>query len=130
MPARIEQHGAMQTESPKRHRHSWNPRLGAIFFSGVIASCAGVPLPKEGLNDPGALLYNGYVRPEVNCYICHNGDGKGARGPSLVRKVPQMPEEKIVGFMKGSKGFMPKYASKMSEEEMVQVAQWLKATFP
>lgn len=87
-------------------------------------------MPREGLTDPGALLYNGYVRPEINCYLCHNGDGKGARGPSLAREIPKMTDEKIVGKIKGARGRMPKFASKMSEEEMVQVAHWLKATFP
>lgn len=75
-------------------------------------------------------MYNGYSKPEVDCFICHNGDGKGARGPALVSKVPRLSEEKIVGVIRNARGFMPKYGSKMTDEEMIQVARWLKSTFP
>ncbi len=40
-----------------------------------------------------------------------------------------MSEEKIAKVIRGAKGFMPKYGSKMTDEEIAQVAQWLKATF-
>ncbi len=92
-------------------------------------SCAGVPLPREGLSDPGALLFNGYVRPSVDCYECHNGDGRGARGPALLYKVPRLSPEKITRLIKSGSGMMPKYVDKLSDEEIAQVVSWLKVTF-
>lgn len=107
-------------------------RLVAVAaLCGLGFGCAGVPLPREQLTDPGALLFNGYVRPEVDCFRCHNGDGKGARGPSLERKVPRMPADRIAKTIRKGEGLMPKFpAEKLSDEEMQQVIAWLKSTFP
>ncbi len=95
----------------------------------AVAGCAGVPLPRESLTDPGALLYNGYVRPEVDCYRCHDGTGKGTRGPSLLVKVPGKSAERLAKTITKGSGFMPKYGDKLSEEEVSQLIAWLQATF-
>ena len=122
----VGKHRLMKTRSS----NPWRSWLACAVWLGLVG-CAGVPLPKEQLSDPGALLYNGYTRPEVDCYICHNGDGKGARGPALVSKVPRLSEEKVVRAIKSAKGLhMPKYDSKMTDEEIALVARWLKASFP
>lgn len=106
-------------------------RRAWLLVPVLAVSCAGVPLPREQLTDPGALLFNGYVRPEVDCFRCHNGDAKGARGPSLERKAARMPADRIVKTMRKGEGFMPKYPQeKLSDEEAQQIAAWLKATFP
>lgn len=114
---------------PRPSRPLWPWLLTSALWLG-LAGCAGVPIPREQLSDPGALLYNGYVRPEVDCYVCHNGDGTGARGPAVHTKVPRLSEEKLASVIKSPKGFMPKYGAKMSDEEIALVAKWLKATFP
>lgn len=103
--------------------------LSGAAVALVLAGCAGVPLPREQLSDPGALLYNGYTKPKVNCFICHNGDGKGARGPALVSKMTRLSEEKVVRVIRDARGFMPEFGSKMTDEEIVQVARWIKSTF-
>jgi mono/diheme cytochrome c family protein len=95
----------------------------------LTLSCAGVPLAREGLTDPGALLFNGYTRADVDCYACHNGDGRGARGPALIFKVPRLSEDKIARTIRNGKGMMPKYGEKLSDDEVAQVVSWLKATF-
>ncbi len=96
---------------------------------GLSFSCAGVPLPREQLTDPGALLFNGYTRGTVDCFHCHNGDAKGARGPSLEHRVPRLGATGITKVIKNGSGFMPKYAD-MTDDEILQVVGWLKTTFP
>jgi mono/diheme cytochrome c family protein len=105
--------------------------LRALLVSVAIGfvSCAGIPLPREGLSDPGALLFNGYVRPDIDCYVCHNGDGRGARGPALLYKVPRLSPEKINRLIQSGSGMMPKYTGKLSDEELAQLVAWLKLTF-
>lgn len=95
----------------------------------ALCSCAGVPLAREGLTDPGALLFNGYTRSEVDCYTCHNGDGRGAKGPALIFKVPRLSEDKVARTIRNGKGVMPKYGAKLSDDEVAQLVTWLKATF-
>ncbi len=102
-------------------------RLTAMAL--LTMSCAGVPLAREGLTDPGALLFNGYTRPDVDCYTCHNGDGRGAKGPGLIFKVPRLSEDKLARTIRNGKGLMPKYGAKLSDDEVNQVVTWLKITF-
>lgn len=94
-------------------------------------SCAGVPLPREQLTHPGALLFNGYARETIKCFICHNGDATGARGPSLARDVRSHGTEKLAAIIRKGPGLMPSYPpEKLNDEELGQVVEWLKATFP
>lgn len=105
--------------------------VSLVVVSLAASSCAGIPLPKDTLTDPGALLFNGYVRPAVDCYACHNGDGKGARGPSLAREVRETSAEKLAAIIRKGPGPMPAYgADVLSDDELGQLVSWLKATFP
>lgn len=101
-----------------------------LVLSLLSTACAGIPLPRETLTDPGALLFNGYTTPKVDCFRCHNGDGKGAWGPSLVKRVPALKAEKVARVIRQGDGVMPKYeASVLSDAELQQLVDWLKATF-
>lgn len=102
----------------------------SVGFAVVASSCVGVPIPKDQLTDPGALLFNGYTKKEVGCYRCHNGDGKGGRGPSLVERVPKLTLEEVTDVIKNGKKSMPKYGPRMTEEEITQLATWVKTAFP
>lgn len=107
-------------------------KLGLMLMTFVLAaSCAGIPLPREQLTHPGALLFNGYTRPTIDCYACHNGDATGARGPSLARDVRGHSAEQLAAIVRKGPGPMPAYGpDKLSDEELGQVIEWLKATFP
>jgi mono/diheme cytochrome c family protein len=97
----------------------------------LFSACAGVPLPREGLADPGALLFNGYTKEEVFCFRCHNGDGHGSmRGPNLGDRVPGMTDAGIKNQIIEGKGMMPGFKGKISDDEIAQVAAWLHKTFP
>jgi mono/diheme cytochrome c family protein len=95
------------------------------------ASCAGVPLPKESLSDPGALLFNGYTKEKVDCFRCHNGNGQGSgRGPSLAAKVPKKSDERLGKVIREGEGFMPDFKDNLTDEEVGQLIGWLRASFP
>ena len=100
----------------------------ALVVVLALTGCAGVPLPKESLTDPGALLFNGYVRPNVDCFSCHNGDAKGARGPGLARAVREHSAEKLGALIRKGPGPMPAYATDvLSDEELGQIVSWLRS---
>ncbi len=98
----------------------------------VGAGCAGLPIPKEKLTDPGALLFNGYADVKVDCFRCHNGDATGSgSGPALGSRVRRMSAGRIGKVIREGDFPMPKYGPEvLSEEQLTQVVTWLKATFP
>ncbi|MCC6336782.1 MAG: cytochrome c [Myxococcales bacterium] len=97
----------------------------------ALSACAGVPLPRESLTDPGALLFNGYTKPKVDCFRCHNGNGQGAsRGPNLAPRVPKKSDERLAKVIREGEGFMPKYKDDLTDEEVTQVIAWMRASFP
>ena len=96
------------------------------------AACAGAPIAKDRLTDPGALLFNGYTKPAVDCYKCHGGDGGGVflRGPALAGRVPKLTPDQITEVILKGKGLMPSFVDKLNKVEVDQIVTWLKATFP
>lgn len=103
-----------------------------LFVSLCLVGCAGVQLPKEKLgDDPGAMLFNGYAKPKVECYACHNGDAKGTiRGPGLADEVAEHSDEQLKEVIKEGDGRMPAHKDLMSDEEVGQILAWLRVTFP
>jgi len=96
----------------------------------VIGCAAGIQLARGTVQDPGQLLFNGYVKPEVNCYYCHNGDGRGAgRGPDLSKAVPKMPDAEVLKIITKGASFMPAFGDKLSEPERAQILAWLRSAF-
>jgi mono/diheme cytochrome c family protein len=106
-------------------------RRAVLASAFVASSCAGVQLPKESLSHPGALLFNGYTHEQVDCWVCHNGDGRGSgRGPSLVARVPKKSDERLGQLIREGKGRMPGYQAYLSDDEVAQLVSWLRAAFP
>lgn len=106
------------------------PMRAFLVVTLLSSACAGIPLPRESLSDPGALLYNGYTSPKVDCFRCHNGDGTGVWGPSLVKRVPRLKAEKLATVIRQGPGSMPKYeADVLSDAELQQLVDWLKGSF-
>jgi mono/diheme cytochrome c family protein len=104
-------------------------RLAALCV--LLAGCAGVQLPQAQLTAPGALLFNGYKNPDVNCYHCHNGDAQGSmRGPNLATRVPTMADAQIQSIIETGKSFMPSFKGKVSQAEIDDVIAWLRSSFP
>jgi mono/diheme cytochrome c family protein len=124
----------------------------------LAAGCAGTPLPRlepvvsaGGAAPPGpggvatgaagALtrsaaergreLFNGWIRPDVNCYTCHNGDGAGTwRGPNLGKRVPKLTDAEIASTIAEGPGLMPSFKGKVDGEDVRDLTAWLRARFP
>jgi mono/diheme cytochrome c family protein len=90
-----------------------------------------VQLPKEQLTDPNALMFNGYAKADVDCWRCHNGDGRGSgHGPSLVRRISRLSEARLAHMIRDGGGVMPDFKKTMTEEEILAMVKWLKVEFP
>ena len=97
----------------------------------VITACAaGTPLPRQSLDAPGALLFNGYTKPEVKCFECHNGDGTGSgRGPNLAKHVPKLSDDAIVHAIDEGPGLMPSFKDQLTAAEKRELVAWLRSKF-
>src|SRR5688500_14648370 len=91
--------------------------LGVFVVIGS-GCAAGTPLPRQSLDSPGALLFNGYAKPNVQCFECHGGDGTGSgRGPNLAERVPKLTDEAILHAIDDGPGFMPSFKDELTAKE-------------
>src|SRR5436305_12825172 len=99
-----------------------------------LSGCGGTPLVMDNIGDePGGLLYNGYTKPEANCFHCHGGDGHGtALGPDLGKAIPSMSDGEIAEVITNGrpKTIMEPYKGKLTDAEIGQLVAWLKKEFP
>jgi cytochrome c551 len=106
----------------------------SLFVAALLiplGACAGAPLPREGVHQPGALLLNGYANPAADCYHCHGGDGSGTwRGANLAKRVPTLTAAQIRDVILQGKGIMPSFETKLSSAEVDQLVSWLRESFP
>jgi mono/diheme cytochrome c family protein len=97
----------------------------------MLGGCAGTQLPRDRIQDPGELMFNGYTNPAADCYKCHGGDATGTmRGPNLAGRVPKLTVEQIETTIREGKGFMPSFTGQLSPPEIALLANWLHQTFP
>ncbi|MBL9039817.1 MAG: cytochrome c [Archangium sp.] len=99
-------------------------------FAGLLMACAAAPLPREQLTEPGALMFNGYVRADVDCYRCHGGDGTTGRAPNLSRAVPRMSDQAVADIIRNGEDQMPAFGNKLSADDLEQLVAWLRGKFP
>ena len=67
---------------------------------------------------------------QKNCAKCHGktGEGRHFGGPSLrSEKATATPAEELANMIKNGKGRMPKYAGKLTPEEIDALVQQIKA---
>ena len=103
----------------------------AAALTAMGTGCAGVPLAKEAVTEPGALLFNGYSNPNADCYHCHGGDGVGRflHGPDLYNEVPAATDAEISETIHKGKSIMPAYQGKLSEVEIDTLTKWVRGKF-
>ena len=76
----------------------------------------------------GSLLQNSVF--QKNCAKCHGKTAAGRHfgGPSLIStKVKAASDDELINIIANGKGRMPKYAGKLSAEEISTLVQEIKA---
>jgi cytochrome c551 len=110
------------------------PRAAALGFAVILglasAAChTGSALPPQSLDSPGGKLFNGYVKDDVKCYSCHNGDARGANGPNLAERVPKMSDDEILKAINEGPSYMPSFKDKLTDVEKHEIIAWLRERF-
>jgi mono/diheme cytochrome c family protein len=95
----------------------------------AVACHTGTALPPQSLDSPGGKLFNGYVKPDVKCFSCHNGDAMGANGPNLADRVPRLTDDAILKAIDDGPSYMPSFKDKLTEGEKREVIAWLRERF-
>lgn len=96
----------------------------------AFVGCAGVQLKQDALTDATALRFNGYGAGALDCWECHNGDGKGTfRGPSLFSRIPRLTDAKLSEALRQGPGLMPAYQDKLTHEALSALVSWLQSHF-
>lgn len=62
---------------------------------------------------------------KVSCIACHGADLQGKMGPALTKVGAEMSKERIYKQIAEGGGGMPGFESKLSENELVNLANWL-----
>ena len=97
----------------------------------TLTACAGTQRPADQITSPGEALFNGRIRPDINCYTCHDGDGAGTlRGPNLGKRVPKLTDQEIAQAIADGPGLMPSFKDKISDAEVKEITGWLRTRFP
>ncbi|HED67142.1 MAG TPA: cytochrome c [Planctomycetes bacterium] len=94
-----------------------------FLIAASLAACSASPASRDGISDPGQLLFNGYVRGTVDCYRCHGGDASGTwKGPGLKGLSPN----KVRHAIRSGPGLMPSFDEEdLSERELEKIVTWL-----
>lgn len=104
--------------------------LFLLAFGAVVAGCAGKQTPADRISSAGEALFNGRVKPDVDCYKCHNGDGTGTlRGPDLAKRVPKLTDQQIANAIMEGPSLMPSFRGKVDDAEMKAITRWLRERF-
>jgi len=119
------------TPAPPPPLSSVTAALATALLLSALSACAGTQLPADQIKSPGEALFNGRVKPEVNCYQCHNGDGSGTmRGPNLAKHVPKLTDQQIAQAIAEGPGLMPSFTGKVTDAEVQAIIAWLRTQFP
>lgn len=122
----------MSSQNPSRKpcpSRSLRSLVLALASAAALVGCAGVQVTKASIEHPGQLLFNGHVKPEINCYECHGGDGRGSlRGPSLAGTA-KMSDARILKYINEGDGFMPAFGDKLTDDEKADIVAWLRQEF-
>jgi mono/diheme cytochrome c family protein len=67
----------------------------------------------------GAAIY------KKSCISCHGDNLQGAMGPNLQKVGSKLSKDQIVTIITNGKGSMPSFKGKLSDTEIVALADWL-----
>lgn len=77
--------------------------------------------PASGAGDAAA----GKTIFTANCDACHPGGKKGV-GPELAPVIKEDPQAEVIATIKGGKGIMPAFGSKLSDKDLADLYAFLK----
>ncbi len=101
--------------------------LVGLVALGSGAGCAGRQAPEVNPDSPGAALYSGQLKRDVNCARCHGADATGGmRGPNLKKRLATLSDEQIAAAILEGPGMMPAFEGKLTEAEVGQIVVWLR----
>jgi cytochrome c5 len=102
----------------------------AICAAAIACGGEGKQIPRTNIADPGEAIFNGYTKPNVKCYECHDGTGHGTKwGPALATRVPRLDDSELKHKILDGYGKMPAFRGKLSDDELAQLVAWLRRTF-
>jgi mono/diheme cytochrome c family protein len=95
-----------------------------VSANGQVAQSVAVETPSREDQQAGRKIY------AANCAACHAANGGGGIGPSLHEIAARRSFDQTVGFIENPVGPMPKlYPGKLSEEQVREVASYIRAAF-
>ena len=99
----------------------------AFLLFASLAACSAPPIAREKIADPGQLLFNGYVRADIDCYKCHAGNASGTwKGPRLAGITEKESAKDLRHAIRSGPSIMPSYdAQQLSDDEVDQILTWL-----
>ena len=62
---------------------------------------------------------------DTNCALCHGTEGRGGRGPNLVKHLKHHDDAEFIDMIIEGGGVMPSYASK-SDQEIADLMAYIK----
>lgn len=101
--------------------------LLSLSYTGCGSSAKTADNPEQE-EDPGALLFDGQAKAEVNCASCHD-PSSGGTAPDLAQSVGTLSDEEIMDIMVQGRGNMPSFADALAEQERQQILKCLRARF-
>lgn len=131
------------------------PKSSGITIKIVLLATAGITigfgcsssvrLERAEARHRGQLIFNGYESSKIDCYFCHNGNGRGAKMycynchsgegeetdtvPDLAPKVAMMSDAELIQAIEDGPAFMPGFRKKLSKEQIQHLIRWLRLTF-
>jgi mono/diheme cytochrome c family protein len=105
----------------------------ATFVGLAIAACGGggIQLPRGQVSDdPGELLFQGYQKPDVQCWECHDGTGGGSKwGPALGLGLAKLTDDQIKHVILDGRRKMPAFRDKLTDDEVMLVIGYVRRAF-
>ncbi|WP_246239485.1 c-type cytochrome [Paenibacillus anseongensis] len=122
-------------------RTAWRWRIGALVLAPMVlalAACGGASGGEATPKPPAATAASesnpAFVKAQElftanKCISCHGVDLAGRAGAktNLQKVGSQMTKEQIASQIKNGGGGMPAYSTKLSEEEVGQLSDWLSS---
>jgi mono/diheme cytochrome c family protein len=98
----------------------------------LVVACGGegTQIPRDQAKSAGELLFNGYTKPDVKCFSCHDGTGAGTKwGPALDERVPRLDDPQLRAVILDGHDKMPAFRAKLSVGEVAELVTWLRERF-